>query len=360
MDVHPIDALAMQDSAGPARLSRRRLLQLVAGTGASLVLPGALAGCRSGQGPLLVSARGQLPAAWLQRLPRPWQQRSLEGPAAVVQAIGSGSRSPAALAALSDGWASALAPSQLQPFNAPALLQRLAAAAAPVSRLYGPEGTAPLAFPWAFSPWVIVLRQRPDLARRRAEGWQLLADPSLRGQLVLPASPRVAIELVGGDFERLQQLRRQALAYDDRHALNLLLSGEARAAVVPLQRVIPLLRRDQRLQVVLPASGAPLSWQLLLRPAQPGSSSPATSAPLPLDWLAACLEPPLLPRLLAGGWVPPLPRAELEPALKALPAAVAQLLLPDDPVLQRCWSLPPLSAPRRLALQTLWDAAAPA
>ena len=334
-------------------LGRRRFLKLAAGAGAGLALPLGLTGCRSGAGPLLLSSRGQLPAAWLKQLPSPWRQRSLEGPAAVMAAIGSRQES-VGLAALSDGWAGELEPDQLRPLAAPALLQRLAAAAAPVSRLYRLEGAAPLAFPWAFSPWVIVLRQRPDLARRQAEGWQLLADPSLRGQLVLPASPRVTIELVGGDFERLQQLRRQALAHDDRHALNLLLGGEARAAVVPLQRIIPLLRRDQRLQVVLPAGGAPLSWQLLLRPA---GAPPA--APLPLDWLAACLEPPLLPRLLAGGWVPPLPRADLEPALRALPPAVARLLLPDDAVLQRCWSLPPLSAPRRLALQTLWDAAAP-
>ena len=149
------------------------------------------------------------------------------------------------------------------------------------------SGTCP-GLPWSYGPWVLVLRSRPDLARRRAEGWDLLLDPSLAGRLVLPSSPRVAIALVGEDPERLRRLRRGALAYDERNGLNLLITGEAQAAVLPRQRLVRLLRRDPRLQVLLPASGAPLSWNLLLRP-------PGPHPPPPLEWLGAALEPPLLP-----------------------------------------------------------------
>jgi hypothetical protein len=63
--------------------------------------------------------------------------------------------------------------------------------------------------------------------------------------------------------------------------------------------------------------------------------------------------------LLLKGWVPPLQRQVLEPVLGGFPKPVAELLLPSDGVLQRCWSLPPLAREARLALQTLWDAAAP-
>jgi hypothetical protein len=38
---------------------------------------------------------------------------------------------------------------------------------------------------------------------------------------------------------------------------------------------------------------------------------------------------------------------------------MAKLLLPGDALLQRCWSLPPLSLAQQLAQQNLWDAAAP-
>jgi putative spermidine/putrescine transport system substrate-binding protein len=237
------------------------------------------------------------------------------------------------LVALSDGWASGLSRQQLQSFEAPRLWARLAAFSAPVARLYAPPAAGQLAFPWAYSPWVIALRSRPDLAARRQEGWQLLLDPSLRGRLVLPSSPRISLEIMGGD---------------------LLLSGDAEAAVLPLQRLIPLLRRDQRLAVIWPDSGAPLSWQLLLRPA-----GAAQSAPPPLEWLGAVLEQPLLEQLLARGLVPPLPQADLAPVARRFPESIAALLLPGDGLLQRCWSLPPLSVPQQLAQQNLWDAAAP-
>jgi putative spermidine/putrescine transport system substrate-binding protein len=343
-----------------AVLSRRRLLQIGVGAGAGL-----LAACRSAPGPELLLAEADLPAAWLKQLPAPWRTRQVADAAAVQKALRELGQRPApglvppglvapGLVALSDGWACGLSRQQLQPFEAPRLWARLAAFSAPVASLFAPVGDAQLAFPWAYSPWVIALRSRPDLAARRQEGWQLLLDPSLRGRLVLPSSPRISLEIMGGDFERLERLRAQALAYDDRDGLNLLLSGDAEAAVLPLQRLIPLLRRDQRLAVIWPDSGAPLSWQLLLRPA----GAEASALP-PLEWLAAVLEQPLLEGLLARGLVPPLPQANLAPVARRFPKSIASLLLPGDGLLQRCWSLPPLSVPQQLAQQNLWDAAAP-
>ncbi len=333
----------MGDSLPPS-LSRRTLLQL--GAGSLLTL---LVGCER-QDPRLLASRGDLPAAWTRRLAKPWQTQLLDDPAAVL----AGAAAPlTALLQLSDGWAATLPPARLQPIGTPALLARLEPMASPVARLHGPAGSAALAFPWSYSPWVLVLRSRPDLARRRHEGWGLLLDPSLEGQLVLPSSPRVVIALMGGDPERLRRLRRSALAYDERDGLSLLLSGEAQAAVLPRQRVVGLLRRDPRLQVLLPDSGAPLSWNLLLRPA---GSHPEP----PLDWLGAALEPPLLSTLLAGGWVPPLARHDLQQALADFPQAIAELLLPPQEVLDRCFSLPPLQARQRQDLQRLWDGAAPA
>ena len=338
--------------ASPPSPGRRRLLQLGLGATALLALPAGLTGCRQGQAEELLLVAGELPPTWLRRLPSPWRGRPLDSPSALLEQLQDGARAQGVpgLVSLGDGWATSLPPGRWQSLQLPpALLALLADWARPISRLFGPADAAALAFPWAFSPWVLVLRSRPSLAVRAREGWDLLLDPSLTGKLVLPSSPRLCIELMGRDFDRIAALRRQALAYDDRDGLSLLLSGEAEAAVVPLRRLIPLLRRDQRLQVVLPASGAPLSWQLLLRPT-------GASAPLPADWIQAAFEPPLLPALLQAGWVPPLPRAVLEPQMRRFPAPLAALLLPDQQVLERCWSLPPLTVPQRLALQTVWDA----
>ncbi len=328
-------------------LSRRQVLQIGAAA-----LPLLLGGCRQERHRLLASRR-DMPSLWTARLPRSWVVQTLEDPAAVSSAFNGPGSSRPALAQLWDGWATALPAAALQPFGAPELLRRLAPVADPVSRLFAPPGAPAVAFPWAMDPWVLLLRDRPDLARRRDEGWNLLLDPSLRGRIVLPSSPRLTLSLMRAEPQRLRQLRSAALANDERDGLSLLLTGEAEAMVLPRRRAVPLLRSDPRLAVVLPAEGAPLGWNLLLRPA-------GAMVQPPLGWFEAALQPPLLPRLLAAGWVPPLPRPELETAAAALPSAQRQLLLPAEAVLQRCWSLPPLTEPERQKLQQLWDAAAPA
>ncbi len=343
----PVTSLARPVTAAGG-LRRRQLLRLGAIAGLGL-----LSGCR-GQGPLLLASRGDLPAAWSARLPRPWQLKLLDDAAAVLAA-----RTQSSMVQLGDGWATELPRSGFEPIGTPELLARLAPEAGPVSRLFAPEGAPNLAFPWSCNPWVLLLRDRPDLQRRRGEGWDLLLDESLRGKLVLPSSPRVAMALVDGDPERLRRLRRNVLAQDDRHGLNLLLSGEAEALVLPRPRVVPLLRRDPRLSVILPEQGAPLGWSLLLKPVSAATAASTSTSP-PLEWLAAVLEPPLLSRLLASGWVPPLPRAVLQRAVAPFPAAQASLLLPPAAVLARCRDLPPLSAAERAELQALWDAASPA
>jgi hypothetical protein len=324
-------------------LSRRALLGLTLGGTVAL-----LGGCGRG-GAKLAARRGDLPERWIRLLPKDWQPSWLEGSAEVQEAAAAPMAQRPALVNLTDGWASALDPSAWEPFGQGDILGRLSPRAAPASRLFRGLEQAPLGFPWSLNPWVLVLRDRPDLAKQDDRGWDLLLDPSLTGQVVLPSSPRVVMALAGDDPERLCQLRRQALAYDDRDGINLFLSGPAQAAVLPRQRVVPLLRRDPRLTALLPQQGAPVAWSLLLRPA-------AANATPPGAWLEACVTPPLLPRVLAGGWVPPLPRPALEEALQGFPPSLQRLLLPPESVLNRCDSLPPLSPPERQRLQGIWNA----
>jgi hypothetical protein len=180
----------MSSSTAPL-LRRRQLLRLALGGAGLLALAAALSSCRRQGGAELLHATGALPAAWLGQLPPGWRARALAEPEAISARLAGGE--PPALAALGDGWATALPLQSWRPLEAGALLAALADWAQPAARLFAADGQPALAFPWSFSPWVLALRSRPALAARAAEGWDLLLDPSLRGKLVLPSSPRVCV-----------------------------------------------------------------------------------------------------------------------------------------------------------------------
>ncbi len=313
----------------PSLLPRWRVLLLAA------LAP--LAACRPPQRQRLLAPPGLLPSALLRSLPGGWLAADWTPPvtnAAPVWPAGAG------LLALPDGWATAWEPTRVGGWSGLGLEVDLLPQALPLLR-WG--------LPLAFGPWLIVLRNRPDLT---GQDWSLLLDPGLRGRLLLPAAPRLVLDLaerLGDPARTLPLLRRQALGFSDRDALTLLLQGEADGAVLPSQAVVPLLRRDPRLRAVLPSSGSPLWWALLLRAPQ--------GPPPPLDWLRQQRRPPLLAQLLRAGFTPPLRRDLLTPALAGLPGAGLQL--PSEAILGRCTTLMPLAPAQRAAAEAQWRASAP-
>ena len=300
-------------------LTRRQWLLL---TGSGL-----LTACSSPKQRLAVQA-GVLPQAWLKRLPPGWAVESF-----TPQGSRLGAPANAASIAVTDGWAAQVIPGKPNPWPQGPALEGLLPQALPL---------LPLGLPVGFGPWLLVLRNRADLltASGERQGWSLLLDPSLRGKVILPASPRLVQQIaarIGSQSETMEHLRRQALGFNDRDALTLLLNGEAEAAVLPSRAVLPLLNRDGGLRALLPEQGAPLWWSMLVLPQR-------RAEPPPLDWLLAPRRSPLLDQLLRAGFTPPLQRSLLAAALARQPHA--ELLLPADELLARCSSLAPLrSAP---------------
>ena len=328
-------------------LSRRSVLQLTAGAGLAL-----LAGCRSGlKPPKLLSARGTLPKAWQEQLPSPWissWQELDEGESAAADTGQEGD-----LLALSDGWLDQVPPDRLQSIQAPSLSDRLGPQARRFLAQLGDDRSGQV-LPVGVSPWVMLFRNGAEWAQAAQAGWEVLLQPSLTGKVVLPASPRwvmaLADRLDGGS--ELGRLRRQLLTMDDRRATNWLLKGDARVVVLPLQRCMALLRRDPRLTAVLPESGAPLHWTLLVRPE-------STREPLPQMWVEQAWKAPLRQTLLRSGWRVPLKPVELKAERGALQAPWRDLLMPSEAIWQRCWSLPPLQEAQQIALQQRWRSSAP-
>ena len=290
-----------------------------------------------------------LPTVWRRDLPAPWRFAALSG-SPPLQDLWS---MPTDLLALTDGWLSEVNPEWLQAIAAEPLVSRLG----PVGQSFLSEAPSiwrTLLLPVAFSPWVMVIRGDGKSGPGSAAGWDALLDPAIKGKLLLPDSPRLLISLAErmGDPDALRRLRAAALSFDDRFGMNWLLQGEARVAVLPLQRCMSALQRDPRLTALLPRQGAPLHWTLLARPSK-------TAEPLPQDWVLEAWRQPLLSRVLAQGWIPPLPRDELIAAEGRIPRRLRALVLPPQQVWQRSWMLPPADSREVQRLQQLWEASAP-
>ena len=322
-------------------LSRRHVLQMIGATGSVL-----LAGCRQATAaPTLMAPAGVLPKPWADALPKPWRLTL----APSQQDWLPEDQARADLLVMGDGWLDAHPAAALQPIAAEPLRRQLDRQAKGLLEELGALQDRVL--PLAVSPWVMLLRDDPAMVQ---EGWPLLLDSAVAGRVVLPASPRLVMSLADrlGGGQALRELRRQALTFDDRQATNWLLKGEARVVVLPLNRCIALLRRDPRLRAVLPASGAPLHWTVLLRPE-------ASREPVPQSWVEQGWRPPLRRRLAQLGWRAPISSSGSMADQNALSARLRPLLFPSADTWSRCWSLPPLMPQDRSAAERRWRDSAP-
>ena len=334
-------------------LSRRQVHQMI-GVAGSLTL----AGCRqTSAAPTLLAPAGVLPKPWADALPKPWRLTLAPSP----EEWSSEERARVDLLVMGDGWLDAQVADSLQPIASEPLIRQLDDQARALLDQLGALQSRVL--PLAVSPWVMLFRDDSAMAQ---QGWSMLLDSTLAGRVVLPASPRLVMSLADhlGGGNVLNELRRQALTFDDRQATNWLLKGDARLVVLPLNRCIALLRRDPRLRAVLPASGAPLHWTLLLRPE-------ASREPVPQSWVQQGWRDPLRRRLVQLGWRAPIMSSNSKSNSKsdstsglmadqnALSARLRPLLFPPAETWSRCWSLPPLSQPDRADLERLWRDSAP-
>lgn len=332
-------------SAKRLTMRRRQLLQTGFIAGLSW-----LAGCaRRDDSPILRAPEKSLPALWQQKLSTPWRFAEL----AEINPSETSWLNSTDLLAIGDGWLSNLNPSSFQAIDAEPLQKRLGSEALRFLSEF-PNAWKDKILPVGVSPWVMLFRGKPSLETQEMNSWDVLLSPALKGKVLLPASPRLVMSLTAKMQapDALRLLKRAAISFDDRHALNWLLQGDAQVAVLPLERCMGALLRDPRLTAVLPAQGAPLHWTVLLRPS-------STKEPLPQNWVTQAWEQPLLSRLLSAGWVPPLGIEILSVAMSRVPIPLRSLVLPPEKIWQRCWNLAPLDPAEAETLKRSWNTSTP-
>ena len=205
-------------------------------------------------------------------------------------------------------------------------------------------------FPLAVSPWVILFRNEDSLALNNKNSWKVVFSSALTNQIVFPNSPYLLISIakkIGFDND-FSKIKSQAKSFDDRNALNWVVSGRASAAVLPLSSCVDSLIKDPRLSVLLPKEGSPLNWTVLASPLM-------SSAPFPTDWFDSLWGPTYLRRLIRKGFLPPTSLLDLRRKNIKVSQKYQSIFIPEESVWNKCWSLPLLSIEDKKDLALNWN-----
>ena len=204
--------------------------------------------------------------------------------------------------------------------------------------------------PLAVSPWVILFRNEDSLALKNKQSWEVIFSSSLTNQIVFPESPHLLISIAQkiNVLNDLSKIKRQAKSFDDRNALNWVVSGRANAAVLPLSCCVDSLIRDPRLSVLLPQEGTPLNWTVLASPSM-------SQEPFPTDWFNLFLGSTYLRRVLKKGFLPPISFSDLRRKNINISQRYQSVFLPEQSVWDKCWSLPMLSLNEQKDLAWKWN-----
>ncbi len=310
-----------------------------------------LSGCSISKDSLYLRAvDNTFPSEFLESLPSPWKYFPIRNIESKKEPYHSNLIEKTDLLLLNDGWISDLPYELLQEIKADKIRQMLNTQANWFVNNLG-ENYKGKIVPLAASPWVILFRNADALDFNNENSWEVIFENKLAGQIVFPSSPYLLISIANkiGFLSDLPKLKKQAKAFDDRNALNWLVSGRAKAAVLPLSSCIDSLLRDPRLTAIIPVEGSPLNWTTLSLPKN-------SSASFPSEWLERLWGPVYSGMMIRKGFLPPIELLKLEKENRNIPKKKPFISLLDERIWNKCWSLPLLDSQGEKDLAETWNA----
>ena len=309
-----------------------------------------LSGCSTSQQKLVLrGVQDIFPSEFINSLPSSWKFVPIENIELQKKPYNSTIKDKTDLLILNDGWISNLPFASLKEIKAVDVRDDFSKQA--ISFLEGlGEDYKNRIFPLAVSPWVILFRNEDSLALKNKNSWEVLFSNALTNQIVFPNSPYLLISIVKkiGFVNDFSKLKSQAKLFDDRNALNWVISGRANAAVLPLSSCVDLLVKDPRLSVLLPQEGSPLNWTVLASP----EMSPE---PFPTDWFDLLWGERYLRRVIRKGFLPPTRFSDLKGKNINVSQRYQSIFIPEERVWNKCWSLPVLSFEAKKDLAFHWN-----
>ena len=309
-----------------------------------------LSGCSTTQKKFILrGASNSFPSEFLNTLSTSWKFSSIKDIELKNFSHNSFLQEKVDLLVLNDGWISDLAIHSFQEIKADNIRNNFSNQTTSFLDNLGEDYKNKI-LPLAVSPWVILLRNEDSLALKNKDSWEVVLSSSLENQIVFPRSPYLLISIAQkiGLVNDLSKIKSQAKTYDDRNALNWVVTGRANAAVLPLSGCVSAIKEDPRLSVLLPKEGSPLNWTVV--------TSPSLSPELfPTDWFDLLWGSTYLRRVIRKGYLPPTSFSDLREKNIKLPKRYQSIFLPAESVWNKCWSLPILSDVEKEDLALNWN-----
>ena len=309
-----------------------------------------LSGCSTSQQKLaLRGVPNSFPSEFINSLSTAWEFFPIEEIELQKRPYNSALQKKTDLLILNDGWISNLPFGSLKEIGATEVRDDFSKQARSFLDGLG-EDYKNRIFPLAVSPWVILLRNEDSLALQNKNSWEVIFSNALTNQIIFPNSPYLLISIAKqiGFVKDFSKLKSQAKSFDDRNALNWVVSGRANAAVLPLSSCVDSLVKDPRLSVLLPRNGSPLNWTVL---ASPG----LTPEPFPTDWFDLLWGKRYLRRVISKGFLPPTGFSDLGRKNINISKRYQSIFIPEENVWNKCWSLPVLSFEEKKDLAFNWN-----
>tara|TARA_B100000965_G_C19585962_1_gene755764 strand:+ start:1150 stop:2151 length:1002 start_codon:yes stop_codon:yes gene_type:complete len=309
-----------------------------------------LSGCSTSENKLVLrGVSNSFPSEFIDSLSKPWEFLPIKDIELQKSPYYGALKEKTDLLVLNDGWITNLPFASLKKIEATSIRDQLSNHAKSFLEGLGRDYKNRV-LPLAASPWVILFRNEDSLALKNKNSWEVILSDKLSNQIVFPNSPYLLISICQkiGFRNDFSKIKSQAKLFDDRNALNWVVSGRAKAAVLPLSSCVDNLIEDPRLSVLLPQEGSPLNWTVLASP----SSSPE---PFPSDWFDLLWGQTYVRRIIRKGYLPPTTFSSLRKKNLQIPQRYRSVFLPEATVWNKCWSLPILSFEDKKDLSLIWN-----
>ena len=250
---------------------------------------------------------------------------------------------------INDGWVNTLNFNKFEDINDTYLSDKLDKRSLNYLNFFD-ENKGSKLFPIGVVPYAIVIKDNKDLINAANQSWDFLLSKKLTGKIILPKSPRIIMSIATAieDINSLGKLKSQAMIYEDKNTLDVLINSEACLAIVPYTLCYKSSKTDSRISLVFPSQGVPLMWNFILAKSKYNSE-------VLFEWIDSLEKNRIIDKLSTQGWYLPFNNEYSQSKFNNIVKSKISSKGPSQKCWENSWPFAPLDSQRKINYEKLWN-----